>query len=156
MLEYHITGRAELLVTRRKTFAECCTARQIVAPACIWQIDGDKPEPIYKNFAWAVIPLQMSTPYATQESVTKWRESCHQLLFLTGERTSDVSNRCCFFVAQQFLLFQNYETNQSVITLHTIVSHSSPSHPPLWKWQLAALHALLQHSSIVNSPKNKG
>lgn len=97
ILEYHITGCAELLVTRRKKFAECCTARQIVAPSCIRQIDGDKPEPIYKNFAWAVIPLQMLTPYATQEPVTKWRDSCHQLLFLTRERTSDVSSRCCFF-----------------------------------------------------------
>lgn len=126
MLEYYITMHAKVHMTCGKTIADYCTARAIIASPCFWHFRGNWLKRIPKLLGQS---CQCRCLLHTSQEYNKIRNFyCHQILFFTGDCTSDVSSRCSVSVSQQFL--ENYETNQPVTTLCTSHFSFTPTHHP--------------------------
>lgn len=123
MLEYYITMHAKVHMTCGGNDRRLL---HIIASPCFWQFRGNWLKQIPKLLGQS---CQCRCLLHTSQEYNKIRNFyCHQILFFTGDCTSDVSSRCSVSVSQQFL--ENYETNQPVTTLCTSHFSFTPTHHP--------------------------
>lgn len=131
MLKHQITTHNQLHMTRRNIFIDYSMARAIIASSCFWQFDGNWPKWFSKCIAQS---RQCRCLLHAGRQYNKIRNSdCHQLLFFTGDCTSDVSSRCFVFLSDFFL--QKFETKSQYCA--QVTSHVFPP-PHSWTRQLAS------------------